>query len=156
LIAKCPECDVSLKSYEQHDEIDFDEDVLKSYGIAYRVENRGCDALKIHPKLKKSQTKFLQECDGAYPEPIVPSSKTTAVKDTILKWQSDAPDDKIIVFTEFKMTGGIIGRMLDAEGIPFLYFYGDMSQEAKQNALHAFEQRKEIKVLVSCSDKYTT
>lgn len=113
------------------------------------VKKLGCDHFNKHPKLKKSQSKFLQKCDQDFPKPVVPSAKTVAVKQAILEWQAEAPDDKIIVFMEFKMTGAILGRMLTAEGIRFLYFFGDMSEVAKQNAIRGFHDQKKIKVMVS-------
>lgn len=112
------------------------------------MQKQGRDSFKQHPKLKRSQSKFLLQCDQAYPQPVVPSSKTVAVKQAILRWQSEAPDDKIIVFMEFKLTGAILGRMLEAEGIHFLYFFGDMTTVAKQNAIRGFHERKDIKVMV--------
>ncbi|KAI3331733.1 SNF2 family N-terminal domain-containing protein [Xylariaceae sp. AK1471] len=138
IIPRCPECNKSLTGYESLEQSDEEDS-----------DNASRDSFKQHPKLKKSQSKFLRECDQAYPKPVVPSAKTTAVKEAILAWQSEAPNDKIIVFMEFKMTGAILGRMLEDEGIPFLYFFGDMSQVAKQNALRGFPEKKEIKVMIA-------
>ena len=109
----------------------------------------GRDFLDIRIQLKRSTSTFLLDCDKTYPKPIVPSTKTTAAMEAILQWQADAPDDKIIIFTDFKMTGAILGRMLQAQRIHFLYFYGDMTGKQKHNAIQAFHDREEVKVLVS-------
>jgi hypothetical protein len=45
-------------------------------------------------KLREYQ--FLALADKFPDEPITPSSKLTALKETILRWQLEAPDDKII------------------------------------------------------------
>ncbi|KAI0593647.1 P-loop containing nucleoside triphosphate hydrolase protein [Biscogniauxia sp. FL1348] len=109
----------------------------------------GRDFLDVQVKLNKNTSTFLIECDKTYPKPIVPSAKTTAAMEAVLNWQADAPDDKIIIFTDFKMTGAILGRMLQAQGIHFLYFYGDMVAKQKHNAIQAFHDQKEVKVLIA-------
>ncbi|KAI0816219.1 SNF2 family N-terminal domain-containing protein [Xylaria sp. FL0064] len=156
LIIKCFECKKPLVDYEPLDPSDLDDSDSEgslsqaaSQITIFRGRRLGRDKFKKHPKFQKSQCMFLQKCDQTHPEPVVPSAKTTAVKATILKWQSEAPDDKIIVFMEFKMAGAIIGRMLEAEGIPFLYFFGDMDQTAKQHAIRGFHEKSEIKVLIA-------
>ncbi|RYC66013.1 hypothetical protein CHU98_g233 [Xylaria longipes] len=156
VIPKCPDCNKSLTEYEpleQSDAEDSDiEGSVKTSGSRRaipQVRKLGRDSFKKHPKFRKSHSRFLQECDQAYPKPAVPSAKTIAVREAIIKWQSEAPDDKIIVFVEFKMTGAILGRMLEAEGIEFLYFFGDMTSAEKQNAIRGFHNKKNIKVLVA-------
>ncbi|KAI0965895.1 P-loop containing nucleoside triphosphate hydrolase protein [Xylaria arbuscula] len=157
ILTKCFECKAPLVNYEPLEPAGLESSDLEesvSSGAAsqiaiFRGRRLGLDYFKKHPRLKKSQSMFLQKCDQAYPEPVLPSAKTAAVKATILKWHSDAPNDKIIVFMEFKMTGAIIGRMLEAEGIPFLYFFGDMDQTAKQHAIRAFHEKSEIKVFIA-------
>ncbi|KAI1303828.1 P-loop containing nucleoside triphosphate hydrolase protein [Xylaria venustula] len=157
ILTRCFECKGSLVDYEplQPDGLessDGEESVSNGTTSQIPIFGRrrlGLDYFKKHPRLEKSQSMFLRKCDQAHPEPVVPSAKTAAVKATILKWQSDAPNDKIIVFMEFIMTGAIIGRMLEAEGIPFLYFFGDMSQTAKQHAIRAFHERSDIKVFIA-------
>ncbi|KAI8946690.1 P-loop containing nucleoside triphosphate hydrolase protein [Xylaria longipes] len=153
VIPKCPDCNKSLTEYEpleQSDAEDSDiEGSVKTSGSRRaipQVRKLGRDSFKKHPKFRKSHSRFLQECDQAYPKPAVPSAKTIAVREAIIKWQSEAPDDKIIVFVEFKMTGAILGRMLEAEGIEFLYFFGDMTSAEKQNAIRGFHNKKNIKV----------
>ncbi|KAI1876734.1 uncharacterized protein JN550_000806 [Neoarthrinium moseri] len=110
----------------------------------------GNDVFDCQPKAKKSTTKFIRECDKKYPgEPMVPSSKATAVKDTTIRWLKEAEDDKIIIFTQWKPMGMIIGRMLQDEGIPFLYFFGDMSKRQKEAAIKGFHDKPEVKVMVA-------
>ncbi|KAJ2983324.1 hypothetical protein NUW58_g6270 [Xylaria curta] len=156
IVPKCPDCNKSLSNYELFEQSDAEySDIESLAGEASSQSNKslvgklGRDNFGKHPKLRKSQSRFLRECDQAYPKPVVPSAKTIAVKDAILQWQSEAPDDKIIIFMEFKMTGAIIGRMLQAEGIKFLYFFGDMSYKARQHAIRAFHEEKDIKVMIA-------
>ncbi|KAI5919814.1 P-loop containing nucleoside triphosphate hydrolase protein [Camillea tinctor] len=108
----------------------------------------GQDFLGVRIKLKRGESSFLLDSDKAYPEPIAPSAKTKATMEAILNWQTNAPDDKIIIFHEFKMTGAIIGRMLQAQGILFLYYNGDMTKKQKNNAIQTFKDQKEVKILI--------
>lgn len=47
-------------------------------------------------KKGKKPLRFLQISDRKYDIPVTPSAKTVALKESILRWQLEAPDDKII------------------------------------------------------------
>ncbi|KAI0861758.1 P-loop containing nucleoside triphosphate hydrolase protein [Xylaria cubensis] len=156
IIPKCPDCNKALTNSEPLRESDTEdsdiEDSTRRSGSLRsmpQVRQLGRDSFNYHPTFSKSHSRFLRECDRAYPEPAAPSAKTIAVKETILKWVFDAPDDKIIIFVEFKMTGAILGRMLEAEGIGFVYFFGGMTSVATQNAIRGFHDKKHIKVMIA-------
>ncbi|KAK5626093.1 hypothetical protein RRF57_001808 [Xylaria bambusicola] len=154
IVPKCFECNKPLVDYEpllpsDAEGSDKEDMTNTASGITIFRRRLGRDIFKKHPKLRKSQSMFLRQSDKAYPESVLASAKTTAVKATILEWQSQAPEDKIIVFMEFKMTGAILGRMLEAESIPFLYFFGDMDSTAKDQAIRAFREKNEIKVMIA-------
>lgn len=56
----------------------------------------GDDSNLAQPKMKDS-SKWIEQYDKNYPHrPLLASAKTIVVKNQILKWQKDAPDDKII------------------------------------------------------------
>ncbi|KAK4235222.1 hypothetical protein C8A03DRAFT_18001 [Achaetomium macrosporum] len=90
---------------------------------------------------------------------LLASAKTIAVKNQILIWQREAPEDKIIgkfrngitygIFVNWAKLAWIIGRMLFEEGIPFLYYFGSMMMEEKNAALKDFQDRADIKVMVA-------
>lgn len=66
-----------------------------------RIRQLGDDELFCQPRTKSIRSKWLEHCDKMWPEqPIVPSAKTTAVKNQVLKWQAEAPNDKIISKSE--------------------------------------------------------
>ncbi|KAK8011522.1 hypothetical protein PG990_010487 [Apiospora arundinis] len=110
----------------------------------------GDDYLNVQPRQKNSRTAFLKALDKDYPQkPMAPSAKTTQVKHTVLKWQKKAPDDKIIIFTQFLQEGQILGRMLQAEEYPFVYFFGEMSAKEKEAAIETFAQEKKVKVMIA-------
>ncbi|KXH42679.1 SNF2 family domain-containing protein [Colletotrichum nymphaeae SA-01] len=92
---------------------------------------------------------FLEISDSMPDVPVTPSAKMTACKETILRWQAEAPNDKIIVFTQFVLVGKILGRMLEAEGIPFVYLTGKQTKDQRVRAVKGFQEDEEIKVLVA-------
>ncbi|RYP51211.1 hypothetical protein DL768_003417 [Monosporascus sp. mg162] len=71
-----------------------------------------------------------------------------AVKDLVTRWQSEAPNDKIIIFTQFTLCARILGRMLSSETIKFLYYNGDMTIKERDKAVQAFWEHKPIKVMI--------
>ncbi|KJZ77813.1 hypothetical protein HIM_02990 [Hirsutella minnesotensis 3608] len=80
---------------------------------------------------------------------LPPSSRLTAAMAVICTWQEDAPSDKIIVFVQFIMTAKVLGRMLEALGVEFLYYVGSMNQGQKNTALAAFKEDPSKKILIS-------
>ncbi|RBR00281.1 hypothetical protein VDGD_20041 [Verticillium dahliae] len=76
-------------------------------------------------------------------------SKLTAVKDTLLRWQRDFPEDKCIIFVQFVKTLLMTGIMLQLEGIDFVYTYGKMLSKQKSKAKKIFESEPTVKVLVA-------
>ncbi|KAK6828443.1 P-loop containing nucleoside triphosphate hydrolase [Apiospora arundinis] len=109
----------------------------------------GNDYLDNQPRLKSSKTSFLKALDKDYPKPMVPSAKTTMVKHTVLQWQADAPNDKIIIFTQFLQESMILGRMLQAERKKFVYFFGQMSSKDKSAAIAAFHELDDVKIMIA-------
>ena len=98
---------------------------------------------------------------------IPPSAKLSMAMAVILQWHSTHPEDKILgtlahsskvffykltfipVFTQFVMTGKVMGWMLRQAGIEFLYYYGECNDAARQKAIESFNEDSGIKVMVS-------
>ncbi len=56
----------------------------------------GDDENWVQPEMRDSST-WIKEYDDNYPNlPLMASAKTIAVKNQVLLWQREAPDDKII------------------------------------------------------------
>ncbi|KAH6659105.1 SNF2 family N-terminal domain-containing protein [Truncatella angustata] len=109
----------------------------------------GDDILGYQPRHHKFKTRFFTESDKNYPEkPMTPSSKATAIKATALEWLTDAPDDKIIIFSLFTKMMRVIGRMLQDEEIPFIYFDGSLSAKQKKYATDKFSSDPNAKVMI--------
>lgn len=97
---------------------------------------------------------FLAEADRKHTVGMTPSVKTTRLKDIILDWQKEAPDDKIIIFTQWILVARILGRVLQQEKIDFLYLFGGMGPIDRENQIKAFQTNPKIKVLVSMISKH--
>lgn len=55
----------------------------------------------------------------------------------------------VLVFTQFIMTGKILGSMLEKANCQFVYYYGSLDGEQKRKAIDKFKQDDETKILVS-------
>lgn len=103
--------------------------------------------------------------DSGLDEALPPSSKLTVALAVILTWLEEHPEDKIIgksrhddmesrlnitlVFSQFVMTGKVLGCMLELLQKKFVYLYGTMSDSQRKHALDNFEQKSEVRILVS-------
>ncbi|KAH8900083.1 hypothetical protein GQ53DRAFT_595648, partial [Thozetella sp. PMI_491] len=99
--------------------------------------------------VSRPPSKWLDQWDKEQKVPLTPGAKTVAVKNRILAWQREAPDDKIIIFTQWVLLARIIGRILAEEHITFLYYFGNMSKDQRNAAVKAFHDNPEIKVLIA-------
>jgi ERCC4-related helicase len=53
---------------------------------------------------------------------LLPSAKLTAVETKVRQWLMEAPDEKIIIFTQFKQGAAMIGRSLEKMKTEFIYY----------------------------------
>jgi ERCC4-related helicase len=65
--------------------------------------------------------RWLDKIDSRTIE-ILPSAKLMGVIDQIQDWIRIAPDDKIIVFTQFRHFQTMVGCMLEKKKLGFVYF----------------------------------
>ncbi|KAI1488225.1 P-loop containing nucleoside triphosphate hydrolase protein [Biscogniauxia mediterranea] len=75
-------------------------------------------------------------------------AKMCAVRAVISKWQSEAPTDKIIVFTHFSESSEIVGHLLGELDIKFAYFFGQLTQRQRDEIVTDFDDMPELKVLI--------
>lgn len=108
----------------------------------------GDDIYGRQPQPDEQNTTWLAAADFAYPKPLVPSAKITVIKQLMLNFRKNHPEDKIIIFSQFLETHQIIGRMLQAEGIPFAYFWGGQTADQKNTVIRDFHEKSDFKVLV--------
>lgn len=115
------------EEYEDNDdEADF-EDIsssLKEFLLAHRPRNLNAS------ELEKSDSKLLR--------------MVTVLKD----YFAENPDEKVILFTSFRVTAKYLSERLRSLGMPSLLLWGGMS-ESKQDLINEFRERSEIRVLVA-------
>ncbi|KAF7895092.1 hypothetical protein EAF00_006906 [Botryotinia globosa] len=107
---------------------------------------KGKDYRKYIPSTPKSI--WLDQYDRGMID-LRPGSKLEAAIEQIREWLDKSPDEKIIIYTQWKMVSTIIGRMLEKEKIDFLYYSGDMPRETRTTTIELFEMNPKIKILVS-------
>lgn len=113
-----------------------------------RARMRGEDFLKFAPK-EDFDTSLFRHLD-ANPRAEIPlSSKMRATLDQIQDWLRDAPQEKIVVFTQFIDIQRLLGRVFQDHGIEFLYFMGEMDYAQREAAKEQFRTNPDIKVMAS-------
>ncbi|KAJ4120127.1 hypothetical protein NW768_010411 [Fusarium equiseti] len=82
--------------------------------------------------------------------PLPPSSKLTVAMAVVTQWLAENPHDKIIIFTQFIITGKLMGRMLEKVGIKFAYYYATgFTDRQRAKSLEAFKTNSECKILIA-------
>ncbi|KKP06853.1 hypothetical protein THAR02_01050 [Trichoderma harzianum] len=121
-------------------------DKAASKDSGYREPGRDCVNASIHQSDDRNGF-FISStfCDEI---PILPSTKLTAAMAVILTWLEEAPDDKILVFTQWTGAAKMLGLMLQTMNIGFVYFYGGLATPQRTRALEAIKNNKEIKVMI--------
>ncbi|KAJ3942976.1 uncharacterized protein N0V96_007208 [Colletotrichum fioriniae] len=70
-------------------------------------------------------------------------------KDDITQRKYEIQSPKTIVFHEFTKTAVALGIALNALGITFVYLNGGLTETQKKKAIEAFQENKDIKVLIA-------
>ncbi|TID07556.1 Helicase-like transcription factor CHR28 [Colletotrichum higginsianum] len=153
----CPKCrriigiPKSYQAFNDHDEVVNDAGMPRD-DVDEKEYSRGFDYTGFQhtedEKKDKKPIRFLQLSDKRPNLPVTPSAKMTALKETVLRWQAEAPDDKIIIFSQFNVVMKIIGRMLESEGICFAYLSGKQNTEQRNKAVDEFQNGDKVKVLI--------
>ncbi|RFU77510.1 hypothetical protein TARUN_4724 [Trichoderma arundinaceum] len=121
--------------------------VLDSKDEDYREPGRDSKNVSIHQE--NDRNGFFICSTLLKDAPMVPSTKLTATMAVVLTWLHEAPDDKILIFTQFIGTAKILGFMLETLDIEFVYYYGGLPLAQKTRALEAIRKQAEIKVMVA-------
>lgn len=122
--------DMAEQVSEEHEESGDDSEIadislsLKEFLIAHRPRNLNAATLE------QSDSKLLR---------LV----------TVLKeYFADNPDEKVILFTSFRVTAKYLSERLKALGMPSILLWGGMA-ESKQELIHEFRERSDMRVLVA-------
>jgi SNF2 family DNA or RNA helicase len=142
---------------------------LKQFDLERTITNPlipkcGKDELGIHPKIPFSDALKRYDYNNS---PIYQSRKITAILDLLEKWRKEAPDEKIIVFTQWRTFAATLGRFLESAKIPFVYYtvwvgeycdngstcllvvYGDRTPKNRTKSVNRFETDPDVNVMVS-------
>ncbi|RDW69265.1 hypothetical protein BP6252_08285 [Coleophoma cylindrospora] len=111
-----------------------------------RSYRQGRDALGFEPTTRNSRWLDQSDADKA---PLLPSAKTTALKAKLLKWFHEAPNDKVVVFTQFRLLSKLVGRIAAQEKWEFLYYSGDASDQHRTKVIDEFYNNPRIKLLIA-------
>ncbi|QSZ30260.1 hypothetical protein DSL72_004782 [Monilinia vaccinii-corymbosi] len=169
----CPKCDIIFSSAEPYSDLEIPDDDNMDSGPNHNqesesssrdsnkrqkssndgsrrprgIKSKGMDALNFEPFTKDSTWVTKSDYDPDFP--LIPSAKTTALKALLLKGFEEAPDDKVVIYVQFRTLARIIGRMCAAEGWGFLYLTGDASFEHRSKAIREFRNKDKIQILIA-------
>ncbi len=118
---------------------DLDGQALLDELIELRVEALKSEATEVETLLS-----LAEKCEQASAD-----AKAEALMDWIYKLQAEEndPDLKVLIFTEFVPTQGMLKAFLEARGISVAILNGSMGMEERKQAQDSF--RKESRVLIS-------
>ncbi|KAJ8132406.1 hypothetical protein O1611_g1214 [Lasiodiplodia mahajangana] len=111
------------------------------------MRHLGADYNGIQLRISSKCCGWLNKCDKL--GQVTPSTKTVAAINIVNEWQDRAPDDKIVIFTEWIATAMVLGRLLNKSNVNFVYYNGEMSTKSKEKSLEAFKNDPNIKVMVA-------
>ncbi|UKZ82644.1 hypothetical protein TrVFT333_010437 [Trichoderma virens FT-333] len=109
----------------------------------------GRDSIKttIQARLERSAF-FIASSYGPRIAPP-PSSRLTATMAVVMTWLTEAPQDKIIIFTQFIPTLKMLGYQLETLGIKFVYYSGALPKSKQEYAMNAFHNDPETLIMLS-------
>ncbi|KAI0555313.1 P-loop containing nucleoside triphosphate hydrolase protein, partial [Xylaria curta] len=107
----------------------------------------GDDHNGMQPQMSILNSRWLEKTDKL--GVITPSTKTMTAINIVKGWQHEAPDDKIVIFTEWIGTAKVLGRMLSRASIEFVYYSGQIPAKNRDKNLKDFKTKLNIKVMVS-------
>ncbi len=128
----CPVCQSSFKSTALLNDLIAKDDPITSTIDTEDTQTRGGRG-RGHKGKKKSDGPWLN-----LPGELLPSAKTIAFKQQVLEWIKETPNDKIVVFTQFRLMTRILAKICEGEQWPFVLFSGDMTLQAREKAVREF------------------
>ncbi|KAH8122175.1 P-loop containing nucleoside triphosphate hydrolase protein [Trichoderma asperelloides] len=78
-----------------------------------------------------------------------PNTRVTATMAVAMTWLSEAPQDKMIIFTQFIPTLKILGYFFRYLGVRFIYFSGTLSKQQQEQAINAFRTDPTVMIMIS-------
>ncbi|KAI0817392.1 SNF2 family N-terminal domain-containing protein [Xylaria sp. FL0064] len=88
------------------------------------LRTSGADLNGMQLRMSHSGSRWLKKCDEV--GLVTASTKTKAAIEIVVSWQEEAPDDRIVIFTEWIVTSKVLGRLLNKFDIIFVYYNRDI------------------------------
>ncbi|KAL7910398.1 SNF2 family N-terminal domain-containing protein [Trichoderma velutinum] len=109
----------------------------------------GRDSMKttVQARLERSPFFVASSCGPRIVPP--PSSRLTATMAVVMTWLTEAPQDKIIIFTQFIPTLKMLGYQLETLGIKFVYYSGALPKQKQEDAMNAFHNDPETMIMIA-------
>jgi hypothetical protein len=124
-VSECPTC---RKPYRKETQVKPYHKVASEPKGASKIKKslrKGKDARGFRPGLTANQTwalNWLHRFDKNEETEMLPSAKLRGVMDQIKDWIAEAPNEKIVVFTQFRLFAILVGIMLEKRNLGFIYF----------------------------------
>jgi len=128
--------------------------VLKSDKILdkFKNENTQFDREVIDTMLQVDNNDINDKTDDdkeiEYPDGFIDSSKTRALIKRVKAILQEAPDDKILIFSQFTSTFDLLKIPLEYHNISFLRYDGKLNRKSRQKVLDKFKNSDKYSVLL--------
>ncbi|KAI0972596.1 P-loop containing nucleoside triphosphate hydrolase protein [Xylaria arbuscula] len=119
-----------------------------------RKRSPGDDFNGVQPRFYDSSSRWLRKCDEK--GLVTASTKTRVAIQTVIEWRREAPDDQIVIFTEWIATAKVLGRMLNSLSINFVYYNGQITVKNRDKNLNDFKDNLRIKVMIATTGAANT
>ncbi|KAL1981129.1 hypothetical protein VTN96DRAFT_3063 [Rasamsonia emersonii] len=80
---------------------------------------------------------------------LMPSAKVTKVREIIREWLHEAPDTKVVIFTQFRVMATIFGSMCIQEDWGYTCLLGSMSFTSRDESIRDFQENENIRVMIA-------
>ncbi|KAL2003529.1 hypothetical protein VTN02DRAFT_3514 [Thermoascus thermophilus] len=80
---------------------------------------------------------------------LMPSAKLTAARNIIAAWLAEAPDTKVVIFTQFRSVIQIFSYMCQNENWGYALLTGEMTFAARDVSIQEFRNMEELRVMIA-------
>jgi SNF2 family DNA or RNA helicase len=137
--ATCLECSCRFKKSESYAAQAFN-DASKGTPVAQDLSKKR----KRNKDSPEEDINWLNICN-----PVIQSTKTMAAVKQIKEWQAEDPNNKILLFSQFRGVLRVFSKICDEEGWGHAQFHGEMTFDARNKAISRFEEDPECKILLA-------
>ncbi|KLO17670.1 hypothetical protein SCHPADRAFT_900413 [Schizopora paradoxa] len=78
----------------------------------------------------------------------LPSTKMMSMMESILKWQEEFPDEKVMVISQWTQCLDLVSNYLNTKEIEHVRYQGNMNREKRDKAVRAFMTNKRARIML--------